>query len=138
MLSVPLFAVVTYVESEVCQICNCAICFRHLQIGMVAWNMKLKTPECPAGRQVIVIANDITFRIGSFGYQEDLLFKVTPNIAELLCFPVLVKTCEILHLKLICCFPQVLYVYKGCLKRTYNSVCFQYVRVTDKGYHSQL
>jgi len=43
---------------------------------MVAWNMTLKTPEYPAGRDIIVIANDITFRIGSFGVQEDLLFKV--------------------------------------------------------------
>lgn len=44
---------------------------------MVAWLMTLKTPEFPAGRNVIVIANDITFRIGSFGVQEDVLFKVS-------------------------------------------------------------
>ena len=43
---------------------------------MVAWNMTLRTPEFPGGRNIIVIANDITFRIGSFGYQEDVLFKV--------------------------------------------------------------
>ena len=43
---------------------------------MVAWHMTLMTPEYPNGRDIIVIANDITFKIGSFGMQEDLLFKV--------------------------------------------------------------
>lgn len=44
------------------------------QIGMVAWKMTLKTPEYPDGRDIIVIGNDITYRIGSFGPQEDLLY----------------------------------------------------------------
>ena len=43
---------------------------------MVAWKMTLKTREYPAGRDIIVIANDITIEIGSFGPREDLLFKV--------------------------------------------------------------
>lgn len=43
---------------------------------MVAWKMTLKTPEFQNGRDIIVIANDITHKIGSFGPQEDLLFKV--------------------------------------------------------------
>ncbi|KXN69580.1 carboxyl transferase, partial [Conidiobolus coronatus NRRL 28638] len=33
-----------------------------------------KTPEYPEGRSIVVIANDITTKIGSFGPQEDLLF----------------------------------------------------------------
>lgn len=41
---------------------------------MVAWKMTLKTPEYPEGRDIIIIANDITFKIGSFGPDEDLLF----------------------------------------------------------------
>ncbi|XP_078337630.1 acetyl-CoA carboxylase-like isoform X9 [Crassostrea virginica] len=45
------------------------------EIGMVAWQMTLKTPECPEGRDIIVISNDITHKIGSFGPTEDLLFK---------------------------------------------------------------
>uniref|UniRef100_A0A8W8JHP3 Acetyl-CoA carboxylase n=1 Tax=Magallana gigas TaxID=29159 RepID=A0A8W8JHP3_MAGGI len=45
------------------------------EIGMVAWQMTLKTPECPEGRDIIVISNDITYKIGSFGPAEDLLFK---------------------------------------------------------------
>ncbi|KAG8588869.1 hypothetical protein GDO81_006133 [Engystomops pustulosus] len=44
------------------------------EIGMVAWKMILKSPEYPDGRDIIVIGNDITYRIGSFGPQEDLLY----------------------------------------------------------------
>lgn len=48
------------------------------QIGMVAFKVKAKTPEFSQGREFIIIANDITFKIGSFGPQEDLFFyKVT-------------------------------------------------------------
>ncbi|KAI8812785.1 acetyl-CoA carboxylase [Cladochytrium replicatum] len=42
--------------------------------GMVAWDLKLLTPEYPEGRHLIVIANDITYQIGSFGPTEDLVF----------------------------------------------------------------
>ncbi len=38
--------------------------------------MTLKTPEFPEGRDIIVIANDITYQIGSFGPKEDELFVV--------------------------------------------------------------
>lgn len=48
--------------------------FLSIQIGMVAWRMTLRTPEYPAGREIIVISNDITHKIGSFGPQEDVLF----------------------------------------------------------------
>ena len=53
-----------------------------LQIGMVAWKMTLKTPEFPAGRDIIVIANDITFKIGSFGPREDILYQVPSYIRQ--------------------------------------------------------
>ena len=36
----------------------------------------MRTPEYPNGRDVIIIANDITYKIGSFGTEEDLLFEV--------------------------------------------------------------
>ncbi|XP_060601349.1 acetyl-CoA carboxylase-like isoform X2 [Ruditapes philippinarum] len=52
------------------------------EIGMVAWHMTLKSPEFPKGRGIIVIANDITFRIGSFGFLEDLLFKKVSELAR--------------------------------------------------------
>lgn len=47
-------------------------------IGMVAFKITAKTPEYPRGRQFVIVANDITFKIGSFGPQEDEFFnKVT-------------------------------------------------------------
>lgn len=47
-------------------------------IGMVAFKVTVKTPEYPRGRQFVIVANDITFKIGSFGPHEDEFFnKVT-------------------------------------------------------------
>lgn len=43
----------------------------------------MKTPECPDGRAMIVIANDITYKIGSFGTDEDLLFQRASQLARL-------------------------------------------------------
>ncbi|CAF0784693.1 unnamed protein product, partial [Didymodactylos carnosus] len=51
--------------------------------GMIAWRMKLKTPEYPNGRIIIVIANDLTYKIGSFGIEEDLLFQRSSQLARL-------------------------------------------------------
>lgn len=46
--------------------------------GMVGFLVTAKTPEYPKGRQFTIVANDITFMIGSFGPKEDLFFnKVT-------------------------------------------------------------
>jgi acetyl-CoA carboxylase/biotin carboxylase 1 len=50
--------------------------------GMVAWEMELLTPEYPEGRHIIVIGNDITFNIGSFGPIEDLLFLKASQLAR--------------------------------------------------------
>lgn len=49
---------------------------------MVAWKMTLKTPEYPEGRDIIVIGNDITYKIGSFGPQEDVLFLRASELAR--------------------------------------------------------
>jgi acetyl-CoA carboxylase/biotin carboxylase 1 len=43
----------------------------------------MKTPECPSGRTIIVIANDITYKIGSFGIEEDLLFQRASELSRL-------------------------------------------------------
>ncbi|XP_036953486.1 acetyl-CoA carboxylase isoform X2 [Acanthopagrus latus] len=51
-------------------------------VGMVAFRMKLKTPEYPEGRDIIVICNDITHMIGSFGPQEDELFLKASELAR--------------------------------------------------------
>lgn len=47
-------------------------------IGMLAWHTVLKTPQYPEGREVVIIANDVTVQSGSFGVQEDeFFFKVS-------------------------------------------------------------
>jgi acetyl-CoA carboxylase / biotin carboxylase 1 len=50
-------------------------------IGMVAWILEMSTPEFPNGRQIIVVANDITFRAGSLGPREDAFFAAVTNLA---------------------------------------------------------
>uniref|UniRef100_A0A3Q2YRR4 acetyl-CoA carboxylase n=1 Tax=Hippocampus comes TaxID=109280 RepID=A0A3Q2YRR4_HIPCM len=51
-------------------------------VGMVAFKMKMKTPEYPEGRDIVVICNDITHMIGSFGPQEDELFLRASELAR--------------------------------------------------------
>jgi len=51
-------------------------------VGMVAWLMVLKTREYPEGRQVVLIANDITHKAGSFGTREDVVFKLASEYAR--------------------------------------------------------
>jgi len=50
--------------------------------GMVGWVFTLRTPEIPHGRRVVVIANDITYKIGSFGPQEDRFFNLASQYAR--------------------------------------------------------
>ncbi|XP_053444554.1 acetyl-CoA carboxylase 2 isoform X1 [Nycticebus coucang] len=52
------------------------------EVGMVVFKMRFKTQEYPEGRDVIVIGNDITFRIGSFGPGEDLLYLRASEMAR--------------------------------------------------------
>jgi len=51
-------------------------------VGMVAWLMTLNTVEYPHGRQVVLIANDITHKAGSFGTREDVVFKLASEFAR--------------------------------------------------------
>ena len=54
---------------------------------MVAWKLRLNTPEYPKGRDIIVISNDITFQIGSFGPKEDLVFQLASQLSRQLGLP---------------------------------------------------
>jgi acetyl-CoA carboxylase/biotin carboxylase 1 len=56
-------------------------------IGMVAWKMTFFTPEFPDGRDIIVIANDITHLIGSFAVREDWLFLRASELSRKLKIP---------------------------------------------------
>ena len=44
-------------------------------VGMVVWQLTLRTPEWPQGRSVIVVANDITHGAGAFGPREHAVFR---------------------------------------------------------------
>ncbi|EGY22236.1 hypothetical protein VD0002_g8026 [Verticillium dahliae] len=55
--------------------------------GMVGWIFNAKTPEYPKGRKFIVVANDITYRIGSFGPKEDNFFNKCTELARKLGIP---------------------------------------------------
>ncbi|KAF7370658.1 hypothetical protein MSAN_00698800 [Mycena sanguinolenta] len=55
--------------------------------GMVAWVFTLRTPEFPLGRKVVVVANDITHKIGSFGPTEDQFFSLVTQYARNLGLP---------------------------------------------------
>ncbi|KAJ3520298.1 hypothetical protein NM688_g9183 [Phlebia brevispora] len=50
--------------------------------GMVGWVFTLRTPEYPTGRRAVVIANDITYKIGSFGPIEDQFFALASEYAR--------------------------------------------------------
>lgn len=54
---------------------------------MVAWRFTMLTPEYPSGRDIIVIANDLTVNIGSFGPQEDIVFDLASKEARRLKIP---------------------------------------------------
>jgi len=55
--------------------------------GMVGWIVTARTPEYPRGRKFIIIANDITFKIGSFGPKEDQFFHKCTELARKLGIP---------------------------------------------------
>lgn len=57
------------------------------RIGMVAWLIELLTPEYPQGRQIILIANDVTIQAGSFGPVEDKFFAAASRLARKMRIP---------------------------------------------------
>lgn len=50
--------------------------------GMVAWLIKLFTPEKPLGYSVVAIANDITFQSGSFATPEDEVYSLASEYSR--------------------------------------------------------
>lgn len=57
------------------------------KIGMVGFKVTVKTPEYPRGRLFIIVANDITHKIGSFGPEEDEFFNRCTEMARSLGIP---------------------------------------------------
>ncbi|TYI83372.1 hypothetical protein E1A91_D05G289300v1 [Gossypium mustelinum] len=50
-------------------------------VGMIAWSMEMSTPEFPSGRTILIVANDVTFKAGSFGPREDAFFLAVTDLA---------------------------------------------------------
>ena len=49
---------------------------------MAGWVFNMKTPDYPNGRSIVVIANDITYKIGSFDPAEDDFFYLVTQYAR--------------------------------------------------------
>jgi len=63
-------------------------------VGMLAWRCTLATPEYPEGRDVVLIANDITYQAGSFGVAEDIVFQKASEYARVNGLPRLHIACN--------------------------------------------
>jgi len=63
-------------------------------IGMLAWVVTLKTPEYPQGRDIVLIANDVTFQAGSFGVKEDQFFQKASELARKRGIPRIYVSCN--------------------------------------------
>jgi len=64
------------------------------KVGMVAWHMTLKSAEYPSGRELVVIANDVTFQSGSFGVPEDDVYKAASVYARARGIPRIYVACN--------------------------------------------
>mmetsp|Transcript_23591 Transcript_23591/g.76855 ORF Transcript_23591/g.76855 Transcript_23591/m.76855 type:complete len:2137 (+) Transcript_23591:142-6552(+) len=64
------------------------------KIGMLAWVCKMKTPEYPNGREVVLIANDVTVQSGSFGVEEDQFYFKASEYARKRGLPRLYIACN--------------------------------------------
>ncbi|XGW34324.1 hypothetical protein V3C99_018295 [Haemonchus contortus] len=52
------------------------------ETGMVAWLLRLFTPEKPCGYSIVAIANDITFQSGSFATPEDTVYSLASEYSR--------------------------------------------------------
>jgi acetyl-CoA carboxylase/biotin carboxylase 1 len=64
------------------------------RIGMLAWSITMKTPTYPQGRDIIVIANDVTVQSGSFGVEEDQFFYKASEYARTRGLPRIYVACN--------------------------------------------
>eukprot|EP00536_Pseudo-nitzschia_multiseries_P003372 jgi/Psemu1/318156/estExt_fgenesh1_pm.C_520003 len=64
------------------------------KIGMLAWLISMKTPEYPEGRDIVLIANDVTVQSGSFGVEEDNFFFEASKYAREHSIPRLYISCN--------------------------------------------
>lgn len=104
-------------------------------VGMIAWLVTMKTPEYPSGREIVLIANDITVQSGSFAVEEDEVYFKASEFARERRIPRVYISCnagariglyEELKSKLNIKFADPLNPAKG----------FEYLYVSDEDYKS--
>jgi len=64
------------------------------KVGMLAWHVTMKTPEYPEGRDMVVIANDVTVKSGSFAVAEDEIYYKASKYARKLKIPRVYIACN--------------------------------------------
>eukprot|EP00915_Cephaloidophora_sp_WS-2016_P007224 GHVH01009814.1.p1 GENE.GHVH01009814.1~~GHVH01009814.1.p1 ORF type:complete len:1827 (+),score=269.12 GHVH01009814.1:338-5818(+) len=64
------------------------------RIGVVGWKIMMKTPTEPEGRTIILIANDLSYKAGSFGVAEDDFFYACSQLAKDLRVPRIHISCN--------------------------------------------
>eukprot|EP01083_Nonionella_stella_P046590 124715_1 len=50
--------------------------------AMVVWKVRMKTPEFPRGREIIIASNDIANNLGTFRLDEDKTYNMAANWAQ--------------------------------------------------------
>jgi len=53
----------------------------HNEQGMVVWRCWMRTPECRQGREIILVASDLSTKSGSFSLHEDYLYQKAFELA---------------------------------------------------------
>lgn len=102
-------------------------------VGMVAWLLTMYTPEYPSGREVMLIANDITFQAGSFGTREDRVFELASKLAREKKIPRLFFSAN--AGARIGMAEQIKKLYKICWKDEHNPLKgFEYLYLTPDDY----
>ncbi|KAK3260625.1 hypothetical protein CYMTET_30428, partial [Cymbomonas tetramitiformis] len=64
------------------------------KIAMVGWHCTMSTPEVPEGREMILIASDVSVKSGSFGVEEDDFFNAASQYATKLGVPRIYIACN--------------------------------------------
>lgn len=64
------------------------------KVGMLAWHVTMKTPEYPEGREIVLIANDVTVKSGSFSVAEDEIYYKASEYARKRSIPRIYISCN--------------------------------------------
>ena len=105
------------------------------KVGMLAWHTVLKTPQYPEGREVVMIANDVTVQSGSFGVQEDDFFFAASVYARERGIPRVFISCNSgARIGLV---DELKPKFKVAWKEESNpSLGFDYLYLTEEDYHA--